>query len=255
MLYLLIALRYAEYGVDTCFGACLLYLLYRRRALFLDLATLRVGWRHIDRHSKWETTAYALHRWAYVWLGTWHLGESAYLYIVRSCDRLLVVHHMLTAALAAWIVCFEFYNGYSAIPLLFHYGVSASHLARLLTGGHPLYDSVYPFYVATYALVLAAGLKLNAERRFEYLSVREYREMMFIAIFTVIHMLNLVEFGFTTRISSAAALWLAIAVGACAAAIPAWALWWYTFGSPAAAARRTEWARRHAAWPLRVPEE
>jgi hypothetical protein len=224
----LLILELAAHGIDLFLALPLLFLLYRQRRLFLNLSVLNISWADMRRAPPSERWAYAVHRWAFLWLALWHLGETVVLYAIRSTDLMLVVHHVLTVLLAAWIVLFQFYCVYSAIPLFFHYIVSGSNLLKALFGELPILFAVYPFYIATYLVVVAGGLLLNAYGHFDWLRGRKRHEMYFITLFTIIHVLNLLQFGFSTRISLGCN-WGVQAVAALAGIlIPAWTLWYCT---------------------------
>ena len=179
-------LKLFERGMDVCFGITLAMLLYRQRNLFFDLRQVRIAMDMMPTQQ--DKYLFAMLRLSILWLGAWHFGETVFYYAIYVTDKMMVVHHITTVAVAGFIWFMEAYNGYVAIPLMGHYVVTVLPIGM-----------VYSAYASLYVAVIISGFVLWGMGHFSHVGSTERRATKAFVILIIMHTLNLVEFGFTTK--------------------------------------------------------
>lgn len=174
--------------MDAAFGIMLLILLIRRYKLFLNLSNLYLCPCHF-RESRHDLMLFYVFQISILWLGIWHFGETVYYYAFNMTDRLLVVHHVLTVILAAWILEMKFFNGYVALPLAGHYVVTVAQVGF-----------VYTMYASMYVAILLWAVFMLWNGHYGWVSKGKIRAGRMLIVLTFMHTCNLLEFGFSTRI-------------------------------------------------------
>lgn len=186
LIVVLNVLKSFERCMDFGFAIFLILLLVRKRHLFLDLRHVRIPAYHITLQK--DRFLFNLFKLSILWLAAWHFGETVYYYAIYVQDKMMVVHHITTISVAAFIWYLELYNGYVAIPLLGHYIVTLWPMGL-----------VYSAYASLYVAVVCVGFLLWGFGHFEHVKGAERRAIKAFVVIIILHTLNLVEFGFTTK--------------------------------------------------------
>jgi len=122
----------------------------------------------------------------FIWDGLLYFLEWGYYFFHSYTDIMLATHHALTVCIYCWIVTFRFYNGYTLLPMIAHQWV----MFTPNTMSYLVYSSTY------FIVFVCAVLVIKTRSYFHYV---EMKSMFTFVTLCIVHLLNLTEFGTTTR--------------------------------------------------------
>lgn len=186
LVLLFLRLRFGSAIVQTLFLLCVFVWRWRKILDFRRLFPLDCCVQtYRDRHPRDVIMTRALDL-LFIWDGVLYLAEWGWYFREGYRDIMLATHHALTICIYCWIVTFRFYNGYILLPLLAHQWVVLSPNSMS-----------YLVYTATYFVVFVSVAFVILKQ--SYMHFVEKNTIFNFGVLCLVHILNLTEFGMSTR--------------------------------------------------------